>query len=170
MRPAAPACRSPTPAGARRSSCRAFRQINRAANLSDFRTALSYFDFGSQNFAYADVDGNIAYFTSAEAPVRTDLQAGTVGGGVPPFLIRDGSGAAHHDWLPVQHPQPNQATPYEILPANEMPFVINPASGYFANANNDPIGFSLDNNPLNQARPGGGIYYLDWGGASCVAR
>jgi penicillin amidase len=142
-----------------------FRQINRAANLDDFRTALSYFDFGSQNFAYADVDGNIAYFVSAEAPVRTDLQAGTVGGGVPPFLIRDGSGAAHHDWLPVQHPQPNQATPYEILPASEMPFVVNPSSGYFANANNDPIGFSLDNNPLNQARPGGGIYYLDRGGA-----
>jgi penicillin amidase len=44
--------------------------------------------------------------------------------------------------------------------------VINPASGYFANANNDPIGFSLDNDPLNQQRPNGGIYYLDWGGAS----
>ena len=143
-----------------------FRQINRAANLSDFQTALSYFDFGSQNFAYADVDGNIAYFVTGEAPVRTDLQAGTVGGGIPPFLIRDGSGAAHHDWLPVQNPQPHQATPYEILPANEIPFVINPASGYFANANNDPIGFSLDNNPLNQARPNGGIYYIDWGGAS----
>lgn len=142
-----------------------FRLINRAANLDDFRTALSFFDFGSQNFAYADVDGNIAYFTSGEAPVRTDLQAGTVGGGVPPFLIRDGSGAAHHDWLPVQHPQQNQTTPYEILPANEMPYVINPASGYFANANNDPIGFSLDNDPLNQVRPGGGIYYLDRGGA-----
>jgi penicillin amidase len=46
-----------------------------------------------------------------------------------------------------------------------MPFVVNPSTGYFANANNDPIGFSLDNNPLNQARPGGGIYYLDRGGA-----
>jgi len=142
-----------------------FRRINRAANLDEFRSALSYFDFGSQNFAYSDVDGNIAYFVTGEAPVRADLQAGTVGGGVPPFLIRDGSGAAHHDWLPVQHPQPNQATPYEILPAAEMPFVVNPASGYFANANNDPIGYSLDNNPLNQARPGGGIYYLDRGDA-----
>ena len=141
-----------------------FRQINRAANLADFQTALSYFDFGSQNFVYADVDGNIAYFVTGEEPVRADLQAGTVGGGVPPYLIRDGSGAAHHDWLPVSHPQPNQATPFEILPANEIPFVINPGSGYVANANNDPIGYSLDNNPLNQARPGGGIYYLGPGG------
>ncbi len=144
-----------------------FRRINRASNLDEFQQALTYFDFGSQNFAYADVDGNIAYFTSAEAPVRTDLQTmGAPGGGIPPWLIRDGSGALKHDWMPTQHPQPNQATPYEILPANEMPFVINPTQGYFANANNDPIGFSLDNNALNQERPGGGIYYLDWGGAS----
>ena len=144
-----------------------FRRINRAANLADFQSALSYFDFGSQNFAYADVDGNIAYFVSAEAPVRTDLQTENApGGGIPPFVIRDGTGALKHDWLPVMHPQPNQATPYEILPANEMPFVINPSSGYFANANNDPIGFSLDNNSLNQLRPGGGIYYLDVGGSS----
>lgn len=146
-----------------------FRRINRAANLDDFRDALTYFDFGSQNFVYADTAGNIAYFTSAEAPVRTDLQTlGAPGGGRPPWLIRDGSGALGHDWMPVQHPQPNQATPYEILPASEMPFVINPSQGYVANANNDPIGFSLDNNPLNQLRPDGGIYYLDWGGASSL--
>ncbi len=144
-----------------------FRRINRAGNLAEFRNALSYFDFGSQNFAYADVDGNIAYFTSAEAPVRTDLQTQNApGGGIPPFVIRDGTGSLKHDWLPVQNPQPNQAVPYEILPASEMPYVINPASGYIANANNDPIGFSLDNNSLNQLRPGGGIYYLDVGGSS----
>ena len=144
-----------------------FRRINRAGNIEQFREALSYFDFGSQNFAYADIDGNIAYFTSAEAPVRTDLQTmNAPGGGIPPFVIRDGTGALKHDWLPVQHPQPNQATPFEILPADEMPYLVNPASGYFANANNDPIGFSLDNNPLNQLRPGGGLYYLDVGGAS----
>lgn len=144
-----------------------FRRINRARNVQQFRDALTYFDFGSQNFAYADVDGNIAYFVSAEAPVRTDLQTQNApGGGVPPWFIRDGSGALKHDWLPVQNRQPNQATPYEILPVDEMPFVINPSRGYVANANNDPIGFSLDNNALNQLRPGGGIYYLDVGGAS----
>jgi penicillin amidase len=144
-----------------------FRRINRASNIAEFREALSYFDFGSQNFAYADTAGNIAYFVSAEAPVRTDLQTQNApGGGIPPFVIRDGTGALKHDWLPVQHPQPNQAIPYEILPASEMPFVINPPAGYFANANNDSIGFSLDNNPLNQLRPGGGLYYLDVGGSS----
>lgn len=144
-----------------------FRRINRAGNLTQFQDALSYFDVGSQNFAYADVDGNIAYFVTGEAPVRTDLQTQNApGGGVPPWFIRDGSGALKHDWLPVQHRQPNQALPYEILPASEMPHGANPARGYFANANNDPIGFSLDNNALNQVRPGGGLYYLDVGGAS----
>ncbi|MEO8460432.1 MAG: penicillin acylase family protein [Dokdonella sp.] len=146
-----------------------FRRINRASNLAEFEDALTYFDFGSQNFAYADIDGNIAYFTSAEEPIRTDLQTGNgPGGGVPPFFIRDGSGALKHDWLPVMHPQPNQATPYEILPASEMPYVINPEQGYFANANNDPIGFSLGNNVFSLQRPGGGIYYLDSGGSSSL--
>ncbi|MFZ2235471.1 MAG: penicillin acylase family protein [Dokdonella sp.] len=145
-----------------------FRRINRAATVNQFKDALTYFDFGSQNFVYSDTAGNIAYFTSGEAPVRADLQAGTVGGGVPPTFIRDGTGAAKHDWLPVSHPQPNQATPYEVLPASEMPFVVNPASGYVANANNDPIGFSLTNNPLTMTRPGGGIYYLDGGGSSSL--
>lgn len=142
----------------------AFRQISRAQNLDDFREALTFFDVGSQNFGYADKSGNIAYFTTAEAPIRDDLQnLLTADGGIPPFLIRDGSGTLRHEWLPVSNPQPNQALPYEILPPAEMPFVINPASGYIANANNDPIGNSLDNNSLNQLRPGGGLYYLEKG-------
>jgi len=141
---------------------KAFKLINRAQNIGDFQNALTYFDFGSQNFAYADTAGNIAYFTSAENPIRDDLQ--NAGGylGSPPFFIRDGSGQAHNDWLPVQHPQPNQAVPFEIMPASEMPHVINPSAGYVANANNDPIGVTLDNNPFNQLRPGGGIYYLNF--------
>ncbi len=144
-----------------------FRRINRAHNLDEFRDALTYFDFGSQNFAYADVEGNIAYFTTGEAPIRTDLQTQNApGGGIPPWLIRDGSGALKHDWMPVQHPQPNQVLPFEILRVDEMPFVINPERGYFANANNDAIGYSLDNNPLNQLRSDGGIYYLSSGGDS----
>ncbi len=142
---------------------KAFRLIDRAQNMTDFQTALTWFDFGSQNFAYADTAGNIAYFTSAENPIRDDLQNAGKWIGSPPFLIRDGSGAAHNDWLPVTHPQPNQAVPYEIMPASEMPHVINPSTGYFANANNDPIGVTLGNNPFGMTRPGGGIYYLNYG-------
>jgi len=141
---------------------KAFKQINRATNIDEFQSALTFFDVGSQNFAYADTAGNIGYFTSAENPIRDDLQNAGSYLGTPPFFIRDGSGQAHNDWLPVQNPQPNQAIPFEIMPASEMPHVINPESGYVANANNDPIGVTLDNNPFNQARPGGGIYYLNY--------
>ena len=40
---------------------------------------------------------------------------------------------------------------------------MNPARGYIANDNNDPIGLPVDNDPLNQFRPGGGIYYINSG-------
>lgn len=139
-----------------------FRQWARARNLDDFKRGLESFDFGSQNWAYADVDGNIAYFTTVEVPVREDLQAGMIDG-VPPFLIRDGTHTARNEWLPVQNRQPGQSLNYEILPADELPNAVNPPQGYIANANQDPIGTSLDNNPLNQLRPNGGIYYLNVG-------
>lgn len=129
-----------------------------ARGLDDFMRGLQYFDSGSQNFAYGDIAGNIAYLTSSEVPVREDLQAGVVTGSTP-WLIRSGQGG--NEWLPVEHPQPGQAVPFEILPFDEMPHVINPPAGWFVNANNDPAGTVLDNNPLNQARPGGGIFYLN---------
>lgn len=136
----------------------AFMLADDAQNVDQFKAALQYFDFGSQNFAYADVDGNIAYFTSGEMPIREDLQANKVNG-LPPYFIRNGSGG--NEWLAVAHPQPQQTLPYEILPYSEMPQVVNPSNGFFVNANNDPIGQSLDNDPLNMQRPGGGIYYLN---------
>ncbi|MDH4290338.1 MAG: penicillin acylase family protein, partial [Aquincola sp.] len=133
---------------------------NHARNLADFQRGVQWFDSGTQNLAYADVDGNIAYFAASEVPLREDLQSGTVTG-LPPWFVRNGSGG--NEWLPVANPQPGQAIPYEILPASEMPHLVNPLAGWFVNANNDPAGTSLDNNPLNQLRPGGGLYYLNAG-------
>jgi penicillin amidase len=52
---------------------------------------------------------------------------------------------------------------FEILPFEEMPQLINPPAGWFVNANNDPLGITLDNDALNQGRQGGGIYYLNPG-------
>lgn len=135
----------------------AFRKINRATNLEEFRRAVLNFDVGSQNFAYVDKQGTIAYFTSAESPIREDLQQNRITG-LPPYLVRNG--VSGNEWLPVTHQYDGQALPYEVLSPAEMPFVINPASGYIANANNDPVGTTLDNNPFNEQRPGGGIYYL----------
>ena len=133
---------------------------NRAMDLDDFQAGLTYFDFGSQNWSYADKRGNLAYVTSAEMPLREDLQAGTVNG-APPWFIRNGQGG--NEWLPATSEQPGRAVPYEILPPEEMPHVVNPEAGFFVNANNDPTGSTFDNDPLNQTRPGGGIFYLNPG-------
>ena len=138
-----------------------FRIWNGARSLAEFRAGLDFFDVGSQNWVYGDVDGNIAYFTSAEMPLREDLQANTVNG-LPPFFIRDGTGG--NEWLPAGPDRPDHhAIPYQILPYEEMPQLVNPPDGYFVNANNDPAGTTLDNDPLNQLRPGGGLYYLNYG-------
>lgn len=128
-----------------------------ASDLTMFREGLSFFSAPTENIAYSDVQGNIAYFAIGEVPVREDLQAGTVNG-LPPFFLRNGTGG--NEWLPTIHPQPNQATPYEILPGSELPHLINPPAGFFVNANNDPLGVTLSNDPLGTMRPGGGILYL----------
>lgn len=131
-----------------------------ARDLADFRRGLESFDVGSQNWSYADRRGHIAYFASGELPLREDLQAGTVNG-FPPYLVRNGQGG--NEWLPATTRHPGQALPYEILPPAEMPQLVDPPAGWFVNANNDPTGTTLDNDPLNQLRPGGGIFYLNAG-------
>jgi penicillin G amidase len=138
----------------------AFRSINRAGNLPQFIAALQSFDVGSQNFTYADKQGNIAYFATGEVPLREDLQ-NSEPVGLPPFLIRDGRGG--NEWLPAQGKDPNRALPFAILPFSEMPQLINPPRGFIVNANNDPSGNSRDNNALNVLRPGGGIRYIGSG-------
>lgn len=130
-----------------------------ARSMEEFENGLSYFSAPTENVAYSDVEGNIAYFAIGEVPVREDLQAGVVNG-LPPFFLRNGTGG--NEWMPVLHPQPNQSIPFEILPASEMPHVVNPAAGFFVNANNDPAGITLGNNPLGTMRPGGGIFYLGY--------
>lgn len=139
-----------------------FRRVNRATTLEQFREALTFFDIGAQNFFYADVDGNIAYYTSAEIPLRDDLQNLNAADATPPWFIRDGTGARRHEWLiaAAADRQQNQATPYQLLPLNEMPSLVNPSQGYLANANNDPIGVTLTNNPLSLRRSRGGVLYL----------
>ena len=138
----------------------AFSAWNRAQNLTEFVAGLQDFDFGSQNFAYADDQGNLAYFASAENPLRKDLEDGGVTG-LPPYFIRDGSGP--NNWVPDPLQTQGQAIPYAVLPFAEMPQTVNPENGFFVNANNDPAGVSLDNNPLNQVRPSKptAIYYLN---------
>ncbi|MEM7410396.1 MAG: penicillin acylase family protein [Myxococcota bacterium] len=136
---------------------------NRASNLAEFVAALQDFDVGSQNWAYADVDGNLAYYASAEMPLRSDLEQGVVAG-VPPYIVRDGMSGANN-WVPDPARSQGQAIPFAILPFDEMPQTLNPENEFFVNANNDPAGTTLDNDPLNQVRTSNpnAIYYLNPG-------
>jgi penicillin amidase len=53
-----------------------------------------------------------------------------------------------------------RSSPFEILPAAEMPRLVNPRRGFFVTSNNDPTGATRDNDAFNQTRPGGGILYF----------
>jgi hypothetical protein len=102
----------------------------------------------------------IAYFTSGEVPLREDLQANTVSG-APPWFIRNGQGG--NEWLRDPAPDAFNGTGYLSLPFAELPQTVNPKNGFVVNANNDTSGATLDNDPLNQLRPGGeGIYFLGY--------
>ena len=136
-----------------------FRRLNFARNLTEFKAALQYFDVGSQNFIYGDIEGNIGYFTTAEVPLREDLEQGTVNG-APPWFIRDGQGG--NEWLRYAGTDKTNGTGYAAIPFEQLPQVVNPVNGFVVNANNDPAGLTLDNNPLNQLRPGGGLYFLGY--------
>jgi penicillin amidase len=104
-----------------------FLKWNRASNIAEFLDGVHDFDFGSQNWVYADKDGNLAYFSSAELPLRKDLEDGAVVGN-PPFMIRDGSGP--NNWVADPARSQGQSIPYAILPYDEMPQLLNPANDW----------------------------------------
>jgi penicillin amidase len=107
--------------------------LNRARNVEEFRAALRNFSTGGQNWVWADVSGDIAYFPYVFVPQRP---AGTV-----PYLPLPGTGEA--EWLSDDEGEPIW------LPAEKFPQATNPPEGFLATANNDQIGNTLDNDPLD---------------------
>lgn len=91
----------------------AFQGINRARNWNEFTTALQNYVAPIQNFVYADVNGNIGYYTPGRIPIR---QAG------------------HSGLLPI--PGTGQFDWQGFIPFNQLPQVLNPDSGYIVTANN----------------------------------
>jgi penicillin G amidase len=92
----------------------AFDALARANGWADFVSALRKFSAPSQNFVYADVDGNIGYAMSGLLPLRSGSNGS---------LPVDGS-QAQADWRGV-------------VDANLLPAVMNPASGLIVTANNE---------------------------------
>lgn len=92
---------------------RSMLMLNTASNWDEFRAALSYWDVPSQNFVYADVEGNIGY----QAPGRIPIRA--AGDGTIP--VPGWTGA--YEWV-------------GYIPFDSLPRAYNPTEGYIATANN----------------------------------
>ncbi|MDX2005235.1 MAG: penicillin acylase family protein [Meiothermus sp.] len=91
----------------------AFIGIAKAQNWAQFRAALAKYAAPSQNFVYADVDGNIAYMAPARFPIRR--------AGHDPDRPVPGDG--NWDWQ-------------GYLPQEQWPQVLNPKEGFIVTANN----------------------------------
>lgn len=92
----------------------AFISLNYAADWDDFDDAMAKFVTPSQNFVYADVEGNIGYYAPGNIPIRVEGHDGRV-------------------------PVPGWASEYEwqgFIPFAELPHAFNPPEGYIATANN----------------------------------
>lgn len=89
--------------------------LNRASDWEEFRTALSFFKSVSQNFAYADVDGNIGINTGGGIPIRKGFGS----------IIRSGE-TDEFDWK-------------GYVPFYQLPSGFNPENGYVSSANNKTV-------------------------------
>lgn len=89
--------------------------IDYAKNWKEFTQALKDFDTPSQNFVYADTEGNIGYYLSGKIPLKN----------------------WNNTALPAPYDNAHQWTGY--IPFEELPHVFNPPEGFIASANNLPV-------------------------------
>lgn len=130
-----------------------FYGLLRAHNVAEARAAQLNFKVGSQNFIVAAKDGDISWSTISRVPIRdprafdlTISADGVVDGNCPIFVL---PGTGEFEWTGDIDPQ--------MLPSDK-----NPAKGFIATANNDPVGVTADGNPCNDAMFLGGRYDLGW--------
>ena len=91
-------------------------RLNRATDWNSFRYALSSFKSISQNFIYADIDGNIGLNTGGGIPVRKGFGS----------IIRNGE-TEEFDWK-------------GFVPFHQLPSSYNPENGQLSSANNKTTG------------------------------
>lgn len=97
---------------------RALFDLDLAAGWQDFRAALFQWHAPALSFVYADVEGNIGYQATGRHPIRA---------------------AGHDGSVPV----PGSTGEYEwqgFIPPDELPWALNPESGFIVTANNKTVG------------------------------
>jgi len=92
-------------------------RLNMVADFEGFRAALAGYGSPSQNFVYADVDGNIGYQLPGLIPVREGAPTGD--------RIREGTTGAE-DWA-------------GYIDVEDLPWQYNPPSGIVVTANNAAV-------------------------------
>ncbi len=90
--------------------------LNRATDWNSFKDAITTFNSISQNFVYADVNGNIGLYAAGGVPIRKGEN----------YLIKPGQ-TDEYDW--------NGRVPFEKLPHS-----YNPDNGMVSSANNKTVG------------------------------
>jgi penicillin amidase len=100
--------------------------LNRAATMKDGIASLDKnFRYGGQNWVVGDDQGNIGWSQTIRVPRRA--------AGHAPWKVLPGDGTA--EWGPDMDP-------------HYIPHAYNPAQGFIATANNDPIGVTDKNDPF----------------------
>lgn len=126
----------------------AVNRLLEATDVDEAMMALRGFDVGAQNWMLADTKGNIAWTSHARVPYRKPAARSWSPAnfsGTLPCLILPGDGSADWDgdW-----------------PDEQVPWAKNPVQGYLATANQDQLGLTHDNNPVNDQQPDGSSGYL----------
>ncbi|WFL78067.1 acylase [Altererythrobacter arenosus] len=94
----------------------AYYRLNKAKNLDEWQAQLARLDVPSTNFIYADKAGNIAYVYNAAIPDRPE----------------------GYNWRGVLPGDDSKAIWRETVDYAALPKLINPASGWLYNSNNEP--------------------------------
>jgi len=98
----------------------AYYRINKAANLEEWQAQMARMAIPSTNFIYADREGNIAYVYNAAIPDRPELDEVSA------------------NWRGVLDGSRSDLIWEGTVDYAEIPKLINPASGWLYNANNEP--------------------------------
>jgi len=120
-----------------------FSRLMNATNLAQWRESLSHISVVIQNWVFADKLGNIAWNPAGKIPLRPPPPPN--GTGTMGALPSNGS-AGQNEWFgwipqstnPSQIPYPWNET-YSYYDTISLPYAVNPAQGYIATANNQPI-------------------------------
>ncbi len=99
----------------------AYYRLNKTTDLEEWQTQMERMDIPSTNFIYADKAGNIAYVYNAAIPDRPELDE------------------VEANWRGVLPGNRSDLIWEGTVSYEELPKLINPASGWLYNSNNEPF-------------------------------